>query len=187
LLWKIIYLTDTLRKLAEAQEKTKNAVKSTAAASKYAALQRDAKKAAAGFRIIDHKDQCNWAGCVHLQRVCDQSNHCSFNWGISLKGEGRAAYSVDLYWSISINGHHVIGPVQYGHHEPGIYKFHGSWGLPNPGKGTDRGYYECGLFNALTCHLSPSSTIYMEFSGNIIMRGGKQGYLWGYGKFYSNS
>ncbi|SDF98240.1 RHS repeat-associated core domain-containing protein [Sinosporangium album] len=138
-----------------------------------------------GKWIIDHRPQCNTAGCVHAQRWCDGRNRCSLAWGVKLRGVARSAYRVSLYYSISINGKHVVGPAYYGHDEPGTYTFHGSWGLP--GGRHARGYYACGIFNFLTCHMSPFSRIRIEFSGNLILQGGRRARLFGYGSFTRNS
>ena len=137
---------------------------------------------------VRYKPQCNNAGCIHMKRYCDTSGRCSLQWGIRLRGIARTAYNVDLNFAIWVDGKRVKGWQTYGHGEPGIYNFHGSWGLPEYNKRTGkmitpRGYYECGAFGLFTCYMTRWSKIHIEFSGDATLPGGKKGKVWGYGSF----
>ncbi|MBC9004942.1 RHS repeat domain-containing protein, partial [Micromonospora aurantiaca (nom. illeg.)] len=118
--------------------------------------------------------QCKTAGCVSGQAVCEwESERCSFQWGAKLIGEARTAYAVDLSYSIYVDGEAVILNRNYGHPEPGTYMFHGAWGAPVPGgrpRGTESRF-----------ELKRGSTVRIEFSGTLVLPGGRPATLAGYG------
>ncbi|MET7674513.1 DNRLRE domain-containing protein [Streptomyces seoulensis] len=131
------------------------------------------------FKYKNDGWQCNTAGCVHLTRKCaEPSGYCSIFWAAKLTGHWRTAYSVDLYFTILVEGHTVSAWHHYGHPEQGSYYWHGSWGEHS---GSDRGRYRYDVF--LHGHLEAFSNVEVDFTGNVIMPGGKSYKLYGYGKW----
>jgi RHS repeat-associated protein len=131
------------------------------------------------FKYKNDGWQCGHAGCVHLTRRCaEPSGYCSIFWGAKLTGHWRSAYSVDLSFTILVEGHTVSAWHQYGHAEPGDYYWHSKWGEH---AGSDRGRYRYDLF--FHGHLEAYSTVEIDFSAPVIMPGGKSYTLFGYGKW----
>ncbi|MFI6245398.1 DNRLRE domain-containing protein [Streptomyces sp. NPDC051016] len=80
---------------------------------------------------------------LYFRRSCTGHSKCSLAWGLKLKSIWRKYAAVKLVFNITIPGKQIVKNQSYGHAEPGTYRFHASWGVPN-GKGRleqDRGKY----------------------------------------------
>ena len=98
---------------------------------------------------------------------------------MKLTGHWRSAYSVDLSFTILVEGHTVSPWHKYGHAEEGSYLWHPSWGEHEDD--SLRGRYRYDLF--FIGHAEGYSTVEFDVTGDAIMPGGKSYTLYGYGKW----